>query len=115
MAPLQPQSPAAAPEAQLSAAFDPSPNLARNLAPNLAPNLAASLRAASASAASPETAPPVPMPQPVFHDVTIVSTKKLAQVRVLGVPPEEFGIERAARDIKTCNYCFHDVVTRPRR
>jgi hypothetical protein len=32
----------------------------------------------------------------------------------MGVPPEEFGIERAARDIKTCNYCFHDIVRRPR-
>jgi hypothetical protein len=31
---------------------------------------------------------------------------------VLGVPPEEFGIERGARDIKTCNYCFHELVTK---
>jgi hypothetical protein len=54
----------------------------------------------------------VPPPPPVFHDVTLRSTRKLAQVRVMGVPPEEFGIERAARDIKTCNYCFHDVVTK---
>jgi hypothetical protein len=30
----------------------------------------------------------------------------------MGVPPEEFGIERNARDIKTCNYCFHEVVTK---
>ena len=52
------------------------------------------------------------MPQPVTHDVTILSTRKLAQARVLGVPPEEFGIERAARDIRTCNYCFHDIVTK---
>ncbi len=55
------------------------------------------------------TAPP---PAPRTHDVTVVSTKKLAQARVLGVPPEEFGIERGARDIRTCNYCFHDVVTK---
>lgn len=55
--------------------------------------------------------PPVP-PKPTTHDVTIVTTRKLAQARVLGVPPEEFGIERGARDIKTCNYCFHEVVTR---
>src|SRR5882724_4856115 len=46
------------------------------------------------------------------HDITIVTTKKLARARVLGVPPEEFGIERAARDVKTCNYCFHEVVTK---
>ncbi len=52
------------------------------------------------------------MPPPVTHDVTILSTRKLAQARVLGVPPEEFGIERAARDIRTCNYCFHDIVTK---
>jgi len=55
---------------------------------------------------------PAPTPPPVTHDVTIITTKKLAQARVLGVPPEEFGIERGARDIKTCNYCFHDVVTK---
>ncbi len=53
-----------------------------------------------------------PVPKPVTHDVTIVTTKKLAQAKVLGVPPEEFGIERGARDIKTCNYCFHQVVTK---
>src|SRR5262249_44261996 len=47
----------------------------------------------------------------VFHDVKLKSTKKLAQAKVLGVPPEEFGIERGARTIRDCNYCFHDVVT----
>jgi hypothetical protein len=46
------------------------------------------------------------------HDVTIVTTRKLAQARVLGVPPEEFGIERGARSIRDCNYCFHEVVTK---
>jgi hypothetical protein len=49
---------------------------------------------------------------PVTHDVTIVTTRKLAQARVLGVPPEEFGIERGARSIADCNYCFHEVVTK---
>lgn len=53
-----------------------------------------------------------PMPQQRSHDVTVVTTKKLAQAKVMGVPPEEFGIERGARDIKTCNYCFHEVVTK---
>ncbi|WP_442895040.1 cell envelope integrity protein TolA [Bradyrhizobium sp. AZCC 1578] len=47
-----------------------------------------------------------------MHDVTIVTTKKLAQAKVMGVPPEEFGIERGARNIKDCNYCFHEVVTK---
>ena len=62
----------------------------------------------------PMAAPPVapPMAAPVTHDVTIVSTKKLAQAKVMGVPPEEFGIERGARTIKDCNYCFHEVVTK---
>jgi hypothetical protein len=50
--------------------------------------------------------------KPVTHDVTVVTTKKMAQAKVLGVPPEEFGVERGARDIKTCNYAFHEVVTK---
>ena len=55
---------------------------------------------------------PAPAPAPVTHDVTIVTTRKLAQARVMGVPPEEFGIERGARSIRDCNYCFHEVVTK---
>jgi len=54
----------------------------------------------------------VPQPVPVTHDVTVVTTKKLASAKVMGVPPEEFGIERGARNIKDCNYCFHEVVTK---
>lgn len=53
-----------------------------------------------------------PMSKPVTHDVTIITTKKLAQAKVMGVPPEEFGIERGARNIRDCNYCFHEVVTK---
>ena len=49
---------------------------------------------------------------PLTHDVTIVTTRKLAQAKVMGVPPEEFGIERGARSIRDCNYCFHEVVTK---
>ena len=57
------------------------------------------------------TAPAMaPLASPVTHDVTIVTTRKLAQAKVLGVPPEEFGIERGARSIRDCNYCFHEVV-----
>lgn len=48
------------------------------------------------------------------HDVTILQTKQYAQAKVLGVPPEEFGIERNARTIQDCNYCFHDIVTKTR-
>lgn len=62
--------------------------------------------------AMPPAATPDAPPPPVTHDVTVVSTKKLAGAKALGVPPEEFGIERGARDIKTANYCFHDVVTK---
>jgi hypothetical protein len=54
----------------------------------------------------------VPQSKPVTHDVTIVTTRKLAQAKVMGVPPEEFGIERGARTIRDCNYCFHEVVTK---
>src|SRR5215813_12483527 len=57
-------------------------------------------------------APLAPAPLPLTHDVTIVTTRKLAQARVMGVPPEEFGIERGARSIRDCNYCFHEVVTK---
>ncbi|WOH68101.1 hypothetical protein [Bradyrhizobium sp. BWA-3-5] len=60
-----------------------------------------------------KAAPALPAPSlPVAHDVTIVTTRKFAQARVLGVPPEEFGIERGARSIRDCNYCFHEVVTK---
>ncbi len=64
--------------------------------------------------AVPLLAPPPasPLATPVTHDVTIVTTRKLAQAKVLGVPPEEFGIERGARNIRDCNYCFHEVVTK---
>src|ERR1700754_36145 len=55
--------------------------------------------------------PPVPM-APQLHDVTIVSTKKLARARVMGVPPEELGIERNARCISEANYAYHEIVTK---
>ena len=56
--------------------------------------------------------PLLPAATAITHDVTIVTTRKLAQARVMGVPPEEFGIERGARNIRDCNYCFHEVVTK---
>src|SRR3954467_10803628 len=58
------------------------------------------------------TAAPALLAAPTTHDVTIVTTRKLALARVMGVPPEEFGIERGARSICDCNYCFHEVVTK---
>src|SRR6187399_849539 len=60
----------------------------------------------------PALASPAPLGSSVTHDVTIVTTRRLAQARVMGVPPEEFGIERGARSIRDCNYCFHEVVTK---
>lgn len=49
--------------------------------------------------------------QPVLlHDVTVVHKKTYAQARVEAVPPEEFGIERNARSLQDCNYCFHKVI-----
>jgi hypothetical protein len=63
-------------------------------------------------AVMPPVQTPAPAPLPVTHDVTIVTTKKLASAKVMGVPPEEFGIERGARSIRDCNYCFHEVVTK---
>jgi len=54
----------------------------------------------------------MPLASSATHDVTIVTTRTLAQAKVLGVPPEEFGIERGARSIRDCNYCFHEVVTK---
>jgi hypothetical protein len=53
-----------------------------------------------------------PAPLPTVHDVTVATTRKVGCARVMGVPPEEFGIERGARDTQNCNYFFHDVVTK---
>lgn len=60
----------------------------------------------------PPMATPVPPPPPVTHDVTVTTTKKLAQAKVMGVPPEEFGIDRGARSIRDCNYCYHEVTNK---
>jgi hypothetical protein len=64
--------------------------------------------------ATPLLAAPAPpaVTSMITHDVTILTTRKFAQARVMGVPPEEFGIERGARNIRDCNYCFHEVVTK---
>jgi hypothetical protein len=60
----------------------------------------------------PSPAALLPPALPAMHDVTIVTTRRLAKAKVLGVPPEEFGIERGARSIRDCNYCFHELVTK---
>jgi len=49
---------------------------------------------------------------PKWHDVTISTKKNYSCAKVMGVPPEEFGIERNARTIKDSGYCFHEVTKR---
>jgi hypothetical protein len=44
-----------------------------------------------------------------LHDVTVVKKSTKARACVEAVPPEEFGIERNARSLRDCNYCFHKV------
>ena len=58
---------------------------------------------------APSASPPSPEPPkpPALHDAVATKSKKYAEAKVLGVPPEEFGIEKLARSIRTCNYCFH--------
>lgn len=55
--------------------------------------------------------PPTPSATPSrsLHDVRVKITRKTGQTRILGVPPEEFGIEKTARSLRLheCNYCFH--------
>jgi hypothetical protein len=46
------------------------------------------------------------------HDVTITTTKKLARARVMGIPPGGVRGRAWRRDIKSCNYAFHDIVTK---
>jgi hypothetical protein len=45
-----------------------------------------------------------------LHDVTTVATKAYKCHKVEGVPPEEFGIARNARNIQSSGYCFHEVL-----
>src|SRR5690348_13174801 len=45
-----------------------------------------------------------------LHVVKVTKAKTFAACKVLGVPPEEFGIEKTARSIRDCNYCFHRVL-----
>jgi hypothetical protein len=55
--------------------------------------------------------PPVyaPAAPAVLHDVTVLTRKEYGCAKVMGVPPEEFGIERNARSLRDCNYAFHQV------
>jgi hypothetical protein len=55
--------------------------------------------------ANPLPAVPALPARPATHDVAIVSTRKLAQARVMGVPPEQFGIEHATDTDQTSSIC----------
>jgi hypothetical protein len=44
-----------------------------------------------------------------LHDVEVVCRKAYKCHKTEGVPPEEFGIRRSARDIQNSGYCFHEV------
>jgi hypothetical protein len=46
------------------------------------------------------------------HDYTLLKTKEKKGARVYNVPPEEFGIERNARDVKSANYTYHEITTK---
>src|SRR3954452_7202735 len=59
----------------------------------------------------PET-PAMQVSVPQLHDVTIRVRKRNSCARVEGVPPEEFGIARNARNIRDSGYCFHEVIRR---
>lgn len=48
--------------------------------------------------------------EPMLHDVTVVTKKDYSCAKVVPVPPEEFGIERGARSLRECNYCYHKVL-----
>src|SRR6185312_6662780 len=58
----------------------------------------------AAQGSAPGSEPPKP---PALHDVVATKSKTFKEAKVLGVPPEEFGIEKLARSIRTCNYCYH--------
>lgn len=78
----------------------------------LAPNPVAGQMPMQGPQGMPAPAPmPLP-PPPKWHDVTIVTKRTYACAKVEGVPPEEFGIARNARNIKDCGYCFHEVLKR---
>ena len=54
---------------------------------------------------------PAQLAPPRLHDVTVVRSNKYAQAKIIGIPPEEFGIARNARTLKDADYAFHRVIT----
>ena len=59
---------------------------------------------------APPLAPQAPLPPPQLHDIKVRRKKEYKCAKVYGVPPEEFGIARNARNIRDSGYCFHSVL-----
>jgi hypothetical protein len=99
-----------------SARPDPAYRPAATFPPAGAPPAQPGPDAAAGAPSAPAPAEPAALeddgPIPMLHDVTVVTRKTVAQARVEGVPPEEFGISRFARSLKDCGYCFHEVIKR---
>jgi hypothetical protein len=104
------------PQPPLGAPALPGPGAAGGPAPATPPAAPAAPTPAGPAEPAPEAAAPAEpdedAPVPMLHDVTVVTRKTVAQARVEGVPPEEFGISRFARSLKDCGYCFHEVIKR---
>lgn len=45
-----------------------------------------------------------------LHDVTVSCKKNYSRACVEPVPPEEFGIARNAKNLRDCDYCYHEVI-----
>jgi hypothetical protein len=45
-----------------------------------------------------------------LYDVTVTKKQNYGCAKVMGVPPEEFGIARRARSVDESHYCFHEVI-----
>lgn len=45
-----------------------------------------------------------------LYDVTVTRKQNYGCARVMGVPPEEFGIARRARSTQEAHYCFHETI-----
>lgn len=63
-----------------------------------------------AGMAPPPMPPQLPAKMPMLHNVSLIRRKDVGCAKVDPVPPEEFGITRAAKlgDKSTWHYCYHE-------